>query len=116
MTEEAIQARNQSIHWKGIACALETELDKKRQMIESLEDELQIVEQNMSNALEDAMGDLKEVENERDRLQTQVLVLNEQLEMSQAMVDERDAVASEARMVRPSLPCLLVCQSLHALC
>ena len=115
MTEEAIQARNQSIHWKGIACALETELDKKRQMIESLEDELQILEQNMSNALEDATGDLKEVENERDRLQTQVLVLNEQLEMSQAMVDERDAVASEARMVRPFLPCLSVCQSLHAL-
>ena len=84
-------------------------------MIESLTDELQIVEQNMSNALEDATGDL-EVENASDRLQTEVLVLNEQLEMSQAVVDERDDVASEARIVRPFLRCLLVCQSLHALC
>ncbi|KAG0605936.1 hypothetical protein M758_9G099600 [Ceratodon purpureus] len=95
LTEEIVQVRNQAATWKGKAYELETELDKKRQTIECLEDELRMAEQNMANTLEEATIDLKDVENDRDRLQVEVLELTEQLEMTQAMVEERDAVASE---------------------
>jgi chromosome segregation ATPase len=99
VTEEIVQIRNQVANWKGKAYELETELDKKRQTIESLEDELRMAEQNMVNTLEEATSDLKDIENDRDRLQVEVLELTEQLELTQAMVEERDAVASELQQV-----------------
>lgn len=99
VTEEIIQIRNQAAMWKGKAYELETELDKKRQTIESLEDELRMAEQNMVNTLEEATIDLKDVENDRDRLQAEVLEFSEQLEMTEAMLEERDAVASELHQV-----------------
>lgn len=98
-TEQVNQIKNQASNWKAKACSLENELDLRRQSIESLEDELQMVEQNMANALEDASGDLKQVENERDHLHTELLLVTEQLEMAQVYAEERDAVAAEARQV-----------------
>ena len=99
VTEEIVQIRNQAATWKGKAYELETELDKRRQTIESLEDELRMAEQNMANTLEEATIDLKDVENDKDRLQVEVLELTEQLETTQAMVEERDVIASELHQV-----------------
>uniref|UniRef100_A0A7I4FAR1 Kinesin motor domain-containing protein n=1 Tax=Physcomitrium patens TaxID=3218 RepID=A0A7I4FAR1_PHYPA len=95
LTEEIVQLRNQATTWKCKANDLETEMDKKRQIIESLEDELRMMDQNISNTHEEATLDLKDVEMERDRLQMEVLELTEQLEMTQVLVEERNAFISE---------------------
>ncbi|CAM6042219.1 unnamed protein product [Sphagnum compactum] len=98
-TQELSQLRQQLTTSKSSLCALETELDIKQQTIESLEDELLMVEQSMAHALEEATGDLRNLETEQDKLHSELLMLRKQLEVAQAVASERDEVAAEARQV-----------------
>ncbi|KAH9311588.1 hypothetical protein KI387_026623, partial [Taxus chinensis] len=79
------------------------ELDEKQKMIEGLEEELlemsSLVDHQMIHSIESMKCELSNVTRERDRLQAETLVLNEQLEMAQAFADEREAIAVEARQV-----------------
>jgi kinesin family protein 15 len=98
-TQELSQLRQQLTTSKSSLCALETELDIKQQTIESLEDELLMVEQSMAHTLEEATGDLRNLETEQDKLHSELLMLRKQLEVAQAVANERDEVAAEARQV-----------------
>ncbi|CAK9267606.1 unnamed protein product [Sphagnum jensenii] len=98
-TQELSQLRQQLTSSKSSLCALETELDIKQQTIESLEDELLMVEQSMAHTLEEATGDLRNLETEQDKLHSELLMLRKQLEVAQAVANERDEVAAEARQV-----------------
>ncbi|XP_024380241.1 uncharacterized protein [Physcomitrium patens] len=95
VAEEIVQVKSQAAVWEEKSNNLETELDRKRQIIENLEDELRMSERLMANALEEVTMDLKEVENERDRLQKETIDLTKQLETTHATVLEREAIASE---------------------
>jgi kinesin family protein 15 len=107
-TQELSQLRQQLTTSKSSLCTLETELDIKQQTIESLEDELLMVEQSMAHTLEEATGDLRNLETEQDKLHSELLMLRKQLEVAQAVANERDEVAAEARQViHPLLFCYL---------
>lgn len=81
----------------------EEELEEKQRVIEGLEEELlemsSLVDHQMINSIESMKCELNNVVRERDRLNAEVLALNEQLEMAQAFADEREAIAVEARQV-----------------
>ncbi|CAK9213743.1 unnamed protein product [Sphagnum troendelagicum] len=98
-TQELSQLRQQLTTSKSSLCALETELDIKQQTIESLEDELLMVEQSMAHTLEEATGDLRNLETEQDKLHSELLMLRKQLEVAQVVANERDEAAAEARQV-----------------
>jgi len=86
------------------ASALEEEVMRKRTAIKSLETELMAVEETMARFLEDASVDLKELEIERDNLHTELRVLTEQLQETQALADKQTAIADEARQVPSPSP------------
>ncbi|XP_057869677.2 kinesin-like protein KIN-12F isoform X1 [Cryptomeria japonica] len=79
----------------------EEELEEKQKLIEGLEEELlemsSLVDHQTILSIESMKCELNNVTRERDRLQAETLVLNEQLEMTQAFADEREAIAVEAR-------------------
>ncbi|XP_058103735.1 kinesin-like protein KIN-12D isoform X2 [Magnolia sinica] len=54
----------------------------------------------MNHNLEGLKSDLNEVTKGRDCLDSEVLVLKEQLEMAQAVAEENEAIAIEARQAR----------------
>jgi kinesin family protein 15 len=85
---------------------LEEELIEKKNITESLEMELS----EMSNALgqmndliESLRSNMSEVASERDLLQDEVHSWKEKLERAQALADENEAIAMEARQVQYSL-------------
>ena len=79
--------------------ALEEDLVRKRASIKVLEAELNRVEETMARCLEEATVDLKELETERDKLQSEIIILSDQLDFTQAHADERAAAAVEAQQV-----------------
>lgn len=81
------------------AFVLEEDLVRKRASIKVLEAELNRVEETMARCLEEATVDLKELETERDKLQSEILILSDQLDFTQAHADERAAAAVEAQQV-----------------
>jgi peptidoglycan hydrolase CwlO-like protein len=109
------QLRQQLTTSKSSLCALETELDIKQQTIESLEDELLMVEQSMAHTLEEATGDLRNLETEQDKLHSELLMLRKQLEVAQAVANEWDEVAAEARQVIHPFPQIVVIRLLFCL-
>jgi hypothetical protein len=113
--QELSQLRQQLTTSKSSLCALETELDIKQQTIESLEDELLMVEQSMAHTLEEATGDLRNLETEQDKLHSELLMLRKQLEVAQAVANERDEVAAEARQVIHPFPQIVVIRLLFCL-
>ncbi|XP_058069283.1 kinesin-like protein KIN-12D [Magnolia sinica] len=81
---------------------IEEELMEKGKLIERLEEELIEMSDSlgrMNHNLEGLKSDLNEVTKERDCLDSEVLVLKEQLEMAQAVAEENEAIATEARQI-----------------
>ncbi|KAJ7549008.1 hypothetical protein O6H91_07G036300 [Diphasiastrum complanatum] len=82
---------------------LEEELDSTRHIVETLEVELldvsSLVEQKIAQSLQSLKQELTLVTRERDQLHAELLVVNEQLEMAHAILEERELVAAEARQV-----------------
>lgn len=94
--------------------SLEEELTEKKNMTESLEMELS----EMSNALgqmndliESLRSNMNELASERDLLQDEEHIWKEKLERAQALADENEAIAMEARQVQSSLT-LKLCEIL----
>ncbi|BBM96977.1 kinesin family member 15 [Marchantia polymorpha subsp. ruderalis] len=79
--------------------ALEEELDERRNHVDLLADDLMLQQENSIHAIQSLKDELKAAEMERDKFQTDVVVLTEQLEMSQTTADEREIVAAEARQI-----------------
>ncbi|KAL7002771.1 hypothetical protein U1Q18_003927 [Sarracenia purpurea var. burkii] len=85
--------------------AIEEELAENRKVNETLETELiemGISLNKMNDSTESLKGNLDVVTRERDDLHTEVLVLKEKLEMAQALAEENNAVAIEARQIAES--------------
>lgn len=92
-TENALEAKKSS----------EEELTETRKVNETLEAELVEMEaalREMNNCIESLKGNLDAVIIERDGLQSEVLILKENLEMAHALAEENNAIAVEAREVR----------------
>ncbi|KAI8554401.1 hypothetical protein RHMOL_Rhmol05G0095900 [Rhododendron molle] len=89
-TENALEAKKSS----------EEELTETRKVNETLEAELVEMEaalREMNNCIESLKGNLDAVIIERDGLQSEVLILKENLEMAHALAEENNAIAVEAR-------------------
>ena len=97
--QESEKLRDQVEQLQMKAFALEEDLVRKRASIKVLEAELNRVEETMARCLEEATVDLKELETERDKLQSEILMLSDQLDFTQAHADERAAAAVEAQQV-----------------
>lgn len=97
--QESEKLRDQVEQLQMKAFALEEDLVRKRASIKVLEAELNRVEETMARCLEEATVDLKELETERDKLQSEILILSDQLDFTQAHADERAAAAVEAQQV-----------------
>lgn len=81
----------------------ERQLKHQEKVIESLEKEIYrmnaSLEERRFSSVQEILQELRSVCDERDRLQDDILHLNEKLEMARAMADENEAVAVEARQV-----------------
>lgn len=97
--QESEKLRDQVEQLQMKAFVLEEDLVRKRASIKVLEAELNRVEETMARCLEEATVDLKELETERDKLQSEILILSDQLDFTQAHADERAAAAVEAQQV-----------------
>lgn len=71
------------------------QLEEKRKVIDGLE--RQILSDNSS--VEGIFDNLARVSNERNHLQAEIVYLNDKLDMAMALVDEKEAIAVEARQV-----------------
>lgn len=82
--------------------SIEDELMEKSKITERLEDELIEMSTSLEKLnfyLEGLKGDLSKVTSERDCLDSEVLSLKEQMEMTRALAEENEAIATEARQV-----------------
>ncbi|OVA13546.1 Kinesin [Macleaya cordata] len=81
----------------------EEQLEEKKEVIKSLEEEILrmafSVEEKILSSIEDIEDELRTVTNERDHLREEVISLNDKLEMANALADENEARAVEARQV-----------------
>lgn len=98
-SQESKRLRDQVEQLQMKAFALEEDLVRKRASIKVLEGELNRVEETMARCLEEATMDLKELETERDKLQSEILILRDQLDLTQAHADEQAAAAVQAEQV-----------------
>ncbi|MCL7024314.1 hypothetical protein MKW94_025593 [Papaver nudicaule] len=82
---------------------VERQLEEKKEIIKSLEEEILRmafkVEEKILASIEDIEDELRAVSDERDNLREEVISLNDKLEMANALADENEAVAVEARQV-----------------
>ena len=78
---------------------LEQDLDESHNTIDLLTEELILKVQKSGQSIQVMYNQLKAAESDQDKFQTEVVVLSKQLEMAQALADERDAVATEAHQV-----------------
>ncbi|MCL7045771.1 hypothetical protein MKW94_028005, partial [Papaver nudicaule] len=80
---------------------VERQLEDKKEIIKSLEEEILRmafkVEEKILASIEDIEDELRAVSDERDHLREEVISLNDKLEMANALADENEAVAVEAR-------------------
>ncbi|RZC52990.1 hypothetical protein C5167_011845 [Papaver somniferum] len=82
---------------------VEGQLEDKKEIIKNLEEEILRmafkVEEKILASIEDIEDELRAVSDERDNLREEVISLNDKLEMANALADENEAVAVEARQV-----------------
>ncbi|KAI3842968.1 hypothetical protein MKX03_020621 [Papaver bracteatum] len=80
---------------------VEGQLEEKKEIIKNLEEEILRmafkVEEKILASIEDIEDELRAVSDERDNLREEVIFLNDKLEMANALADENEAVAVEAR-------------------
>ncbi|KAI3920526.1 hypothetical protein MKX01_000865 [Papaver californicum] len=80
---------------------VEGQLEEKKEIIKNLEEEILRmafkVEEKILASIEDIEDELRAVSDERDNLREEVISLNDKLEMANALADENEAVAVEAR-------------------
>ncbi|KAL2651507.1 hypothetical protein R1flu_019635 [Riccia fluitans] len=79
--------------------ALEEELDDKRNHIGVLAHDFVLERENSLRAIQSLKDDIQVAQGERNKYQTDILVLTEQLEMAQNLADERESAAAEARQI-----------------
>ncbi|EEE53520.1 hypothetical protein OsJ_36705 [Oryza sativa Japonica Group] len=89
-------------HIEGISYTMEDELADKSKAIERLEEEL-IELRSLLDArtcfLQNLQNDFSKLLDEKKYCETQVLILNEKLEMAQALAEESEAIATEAKQM-----------------
>ncbi|EEC69596.1 hypothetical protein OsI_38942 [Oryza sativa Indica Group] len=89
-------------HIEGISYTMEDELADKGKAIERLEEEL-IELRSLLDArtcfLQNLQNDFSKLLDEKKYCETQVLILNEKLEMAQALAEESEAIATEAKQM-----------------
>ncbi|KAL5538433.1 hypothetical protein UlMin_042978 [Ulmus minor] len=80
---------------------VEDQLEEEKEVVKSLEKEILLstssVEKKFISLFEDIEDNLRRVTSERDQLNEEVQSLNDKLEMTYALVDEKEAIAIEAR-------------------
>ncbi|CAM6102761.1 unnamed protein product [Calypogeia fissa] len=77
-----------------VVCELKSEKDRA---LKDFAEHNVIKEQRIAHSLQTINSQLEAAENERDKYQTELVVLKKQLEMAQTLADERDVIAAEAR-------------------
>ncbi|KAG9459911.1 hypothetical protein H6P81_004419 [Aristolochia fimbriata] len=81
----------------------EEQLEEKQKVIEGLEREILEVgtstKERILASVEDMANELRTVRNERDQLYVEIASLSDKLEMSNALADENEAIAIEARQL-----------------
>ena len=92
MDQELKSARAEVEELQEKVCVIEKEMLRKQSAIEALQGNLVNVEESMLRYLEEATIDMKDLETERDKLQSELNLLIEQLE-------EKDSIASKAQQV-----------------
>lgn len=86
----------------GIKNSTEEELREQIKASERLEEEILEMSSLLGqrgHLLEDLQNDMTKLADERDHLDSEVLGLKEKLEMAQALVEENEAIATEAHQV-----------------
>lgn len=89
-------------HILEVKHTIEEELIERSMVTERLEGELLEMRNLLGqkdHLLEELQEDVNKLLEERDHLDSQVLMLNEQMEMAQALAEEHEAIATEARQV-----------------
>lgn len=78
-------------------------LKDEKKVIEGLEKEIlsmnTSIEAKDLSSVEEVMDELRMLSNERDHLRSEIVALNDKLEMASALADENEAIAVEARQV-----------------
>ncbi|XP_077240478.1 phragmoplast orienting kinesin 1 isoform X2 [Tasmannia lanceolata] len=81
----------------------EDQLEEKKKVVKGLEGEIlrlsSSVEESILYSVEEIEDELRRVSGERDQLRTEVTSLNDKLELLNAVADENEAIAVEARQV-----------------
>lgn len=99
---ENLELKAHKQHILETIAAIEEELSEKNKVTEKLEDkllEMSILLGQRNHALENLQDDTNKLVDEKDRLENQVLILKERMEMAQALAEENEAIATEARQV-----------------
>uniref|UniRef100_A0A0D9Y105 Kinesin motor domain-containing protein n=1 Tax=Leersia perrieri TaxID=77586 RepID=A0A0D9Y105_9ORYZ len=99
---EKDELRSKLNHIEGISYTMEDELADKVKAIERLEEELIELRSLLdvrSTFLQNLQNDFAELLDEKKYCDTQVLILNEKLEMTQALAEESEAIATEAKQM-----------------
>nr|CAD1841377.1 unnamed protein product [Ananas comosus var. bracteatus] len=100
--QEKSEIKSQLEHIKGLKIAIEEELANKIKVAERLEEELfemSTLHGQRNCFLEDLQGKLIKLSEERDHLNSEVLMLKENLEMAHALAEENEAIATEAHQI-----------------
>ena len=92
MDQELKSARAEVEELQEKVCVIEKEMLRKQSAVDALQGNLVSVEESMLRCLEEATIDMKDLETERDKLQSELNLLIEQLE-------EKDSIASKAQQV-----------------
>lgn len=86
---------------------MEKQLEEKSKVINSLESQILLVNSSVGesfrSSVEEITEELKTISDEKARLQTEIFDLNGKLEMAMTLVDEKEAIAVEARQVSTTL-------------
>ncbi|XP_020108284.1 kinesin-like protein KIN-12E isoform X1 [Ananas comosus] len=82
---------------------MEKQLEEKSKVINSLESQILLVNSSVGesfcSSVEEITEELKAINDEKVHLQTEIFDLNGKLEMAMTLVDEKEAIAVEARQV-----------------
>lgn len=119
---ENIELKSHLQQVSAVKSAIQEELNGKLLVTGRLEDEILTMSTfigERNHLIEDLQGGIAKLKEERDHLSTEVHVLKEKLDMAQALAEENEAIATEARQVfyeqEFNLHVLLYCQYIHGL-
>lgn len=105
LEEEKVELKSMVVHLDAEVMAHKSESTELKRHVEALQQEIETQKlelqatSDVRTRLEADVQAKHELETERDKLQADLNLFMEQLEMVQAIADERDVVASEARKV-----------------